>query len=222
MPTSPRMPWSLIVRRGYVAMGFALSFAGLAVAAQPQTQAAVKRVAEHVEGHKAEAKTFETVLVWQGRDVDGDGAPDFANPTGAAPRALDDFGSGAFGARRDGGGRRHEGVDYAATVGQVVRAPISGYVTKIGYAYGDDAGLRFVEITNPAIGYVARAFYIDPTVTVGQAVRLGSQIGRAVSLQSHYPGITDHVHLEVMNPARARIDANRVIVAKLTTREVRG
>lgn len=211
---------SLIVRRAYMAVGFALSFAGLAVAAQPQTKAAVKRVAAKVESQKPAPKVFETVTVWQGLDVDGDGAPDFANPTGAAPRTHDHFGSGAFGARRDGGSRRHEGVDYAAVDGQAVKAPISGYVTKIGYAYGSGDDLKFVEITNPAIGYVARTFYIDPTVKMGEAVRLGMEIGKAVSLQPHYPGITDHVHLEVMNPAKSRIDANRVIVAKLVMREV--
>jgi hypothetical protein len=39
---------------------------------------------------------------------------------------------------------------------------MSGYVTKIGYAYAGDTGLKFVEITNPALGYVARAFYVTP------------------------------------------------------------
>ena len=54
----------------------------------------------------------------------------------------------------------------AAVAEQAVRAPISGFVTKIGFAYAGDSSLRFVEITNPAIGYVARAFYVEPTVKV--------------------------------------------------------
>ncbi|MBX3481225.1 MAG: M23 family metallopeptidase [Caulobacter sp.] len=151
--------------------------------------------------------------VWRGLDIDGDGAADFINPTGQAPRIHDAFGYGAFGASRDGGVRRHEGVDYAARADQTVAAPISGYVTKVGYAYDGDDSLKFVEISNPAIGYVARAFYVDPTVVVGQAVRLGQAIGSAVSLQSHYPGITDHVHLEVMK-AGVRLDAQMLIVAR--------
>lgn len=156
-------------------------------------------------------------LLWVGEDVDGDGEPDFANPTGQAPRTHDHFGSGAFGASRDGGSRTHAGVDYEAEAGQTVRAPISGFVTKIGQAYADDSSFRYVEISNPALGHTARVLYVSPGVKVGDAVRLGSPIGRALSLQSRYPGITDHVHLEITEHARRR-DPGEVIVAKLETR----
>ena len=100
-----------------------------------------------------------------------------------------------------------------ADADQSVAAPISGFVTKIGYAYGGDDSLRFVEITNPAIGYVARAFYVNPSVAVGQTLRLGETIGTVASLQSHYPGITDHVHLEVMK-AGERLNAETLILAR--------
>ena len=152
-------------------------------------------------------------IVWSGLDIDGDGAGDFVNPTGQAPRLHDAFGNGEFGASRDGGVRHHEGVDYSADADQAVAAPISGFVTKIGYAYGGDNSLRFVEISNPALGYVARAFYVDPAVAVGEAVRLGQTIGKVASLQSHYPGITDHVHLEVMKSGE-RLNAETLILAR--------
>jgi len=153
------MGWSALARRLYAPAAFALSFFGLAVAvAQPspvQVQRVAQKAALRLEQLKPRTKPrLETIAVWRGLDIDGDGAPDFVNPTGAAPRDHDNFGSGAYGARRDGGSRAHEGVDYIAIADQVVRAPISGYVTKIGYAYGGDDGLRFVEITNPALGYV--------------------------------------------------------------------
>ena len=154
-------------------------------------------------------------LVWQGVDVDGDGQADFTNPTGRPVRACDDYGCGEFGARRDAGERRHEGVDFDAVAGQSVRAPISGFVSKIGLAYADDELLRFVEVTNPALHYVSRVFYIDPSVVEGQAVHLGQTIGEAHSLQSRYPGITNHVHLEIAREGRSRIDATRLIVARL-------
>lgn len=158
-------------------------------------------------------------LVWQGKDVDGDGAPDFVNPTGKAPRVHDAYGYGAFGASRDGGVRDHEGVDYMASAGQDVVSPISGYVTKIGMAYSDDSELKFVEVTNPAIGYVARVFYVDPKVEVGQAVRLGQSLGAAHSLQARYPGgMTDHVHLELMGPDKARMDATAVLSERYVTK----
>ena len=158
-------------------------------------------------------------LVWEGADIDGDGAPDFANPTGQVPRGHDAYGYGEFGASRDGGSRRHEGVDFIADKGQPVAAPISGYVTKIGSAYADGSDLKFVEITNPAISYVARVFYVNPQVKEGDVVRLGQEIGEAHGLQARYPGgMTDHVHLELMGPNKKRMDATAVLSQRYVTR----
>jgi murein DD-endopeptidase MepM/ murein hydrolase activator NlpD len=153
-------------------------------------------------------------LVWSGADLDKDGQPDFVNPTGRAVRGCDGYGCGGFGSRRDGGGRRHEGVDFDARAGQAVKAPISGFVTKIGEAYVDDGRYRFVEITNPALRYTARVFYVDPSVGEGKAVRLGQPIGRAHSLESRYPGITNHIHLELSRPGGRKIDATRMIFTR--------
>jgi murein DD-endopeptidase MepM/ murein hydrolase activator NlpD len=154
-------------------------------------------------------------LVWEGADVDGDGQADFANPTGHEPRGHDAYGEGEFGASRDGGVRRHEGVDFIAQAGQAVVAPISGYVSKIGFAYAGDNNLRFVEITNPALQYAARVFYIDPSVAVGDAVAVGRVIGSMHTLQAKYPGgMTDHVHLEVIDTKGQRIDATRMMTAR--------
>lgn len=155
------------------------------------------------------------VLVWQGVDLDGDGAPDFANPTGKGVRGHDAYGYGEFGASRDGGSRQHEGVDFMADPGQAVDAPMSGYVTKIGFAYADDSKLKFVEITNPALHYAARVFYVDPEVQVGQTVALGSEIGRHHTLAQKYPGdMTDHVHLEILDKHGRRIDGTQVIAQR--------
>lgn len=150
---------------------------------------------------------------WEGADIDGDGAPDFANPTGRATRGHDAFGDGWFHASRDGGARAHEGVDYDSRAGQAVEAPISGYVSKIGYAYPGDERFKYVEIENPALHVTARVFYVNPEVGVGETVELGHEIGRARSLQARYRGITDHVHLEIERRGR-RIDAQTVILAR--------
>jgi murein DD-endopeptidase MepM/ murein hydrolase activator NlpD len=154
-------------------------------------------------------------LIWQGADVDGDGQPDFANPTGQDLRQTDAYGCGEFGASRDGGSRDHEGVDFKADANQPLVAPISGYVSKIGYAYPGDETLKFVEITNPALHYEARVFYIDPSVQLGEAVAIGHPIGTHHTLERKYPGgMTDHVHLELMDTHGQRFDATRVITAR--------
>jgi murein DD-endopeptidase MepM/ murein hydrolase activator NlpD len=155
------------------------------------------------------------VTVWEGIDLDGDGQADVANPTGHAPRDADAYGEGRFHARRDGGERLHEGVDYIAVAGQAVEAPISGYVSRIGYAYPDDQTLRYVEIDNPALHLSARVFYVDPKVAVGDAVAVGHPIGNAHTLQRRYPGgITDHVHVEIEDGRGRKLDAERLILAR--------
>lgn len=165
------------------------------------------------------APRLQTRTVWVGADLDGDGQPDIANPTGQAPRGVDAYGEGRFHASRDGGAREHEGVDYVATPGQAVDAPISGYVAKVGYAYPDDQTLKFVEIDNPALHLTARVFYVDPSVSVGEAVAIGHPIGEALSLQRRYPGITNHVHTEIAERGR-KVDAETLIVARNETTPV--
>jgi hypothetical protein len=161
---------------------------------------------------------MRTVTVWVGKDLDGDGRPDIADPTGNAPRGEDAYGEGCFHASRDGGGRTHEGVDYVAKAGQAVMSPISGYVTHIGLAYPGDQTLKYVEIENPALKLTARVFYVDPDVAMGDAVEVGRAIGRAHTLQRRYRhGITDHIHLELVDRRGRKLDAEKLIVAKNET-----
>lgn len=203
-----------------LAIGVATASLGMAEAAvhaeKLSALSAVPEVASFTSGPAPKAMTLETRTVWEGADLDGDGQADIANPTGQAPRGADAYGEGRFHASRDGGSRDHEGVDYVATAGQSVVAPISGYVSKIGYAYPDDQTLRFVEIDNPALKLTARVFYVDPSVQVGDAVAVGHPIGEALSLQRRYRGITNHVHLEIAERGR-RVDAQTLIVARAET-----
>jgi peptidoglycan LD-endopeptidase LytH len=195
----------------------AATAAAAAPLSQPATRAAMSTAVEQAVAISlpAEPTAAPIELVWIGEDLDGDGRGDFANPTGREARGHDAYGEGEFGARRDGGSRRHEGVDYVAQPGQPVTAPISGYVTKIGYAYAGDQNLKFVEVTNPALRVAARVFYVNPNVEVGEAVAIGRPIGTARSLQRKYPGgMTNHVHLEIIDRRGVRIDANTVITAE--------
>jgi len=146
-------------------------------------------------------------------DKDGDGVTDYYNPTHGGVRADDIFGSGEFGAIRDAGKRRHEGVDYVAAPGAVVHAPIAGEVSRLGYAYNGQGGYRVVEIVNSATKMKARVFYVSPSVEVGDVVAAGQEIGTAQDLSTRYPGITNHVHVELRDPQQRVIDASEELPA---------
>jgi hypothetical protein len=140
-------------------------------------------------------------------DADGDGIGDYANPTHGLIRGTDAYGSGRFGAVRDGGKRKHHGVDYVVAPGDWVEAPIAGVVTKYGYAYRRNTDLRYIEIRNPETGMRARVLYVDATVADGAAITAGEIIGTAQNLADRYPGgITNHVHVELTDAAGVLLD----------------
>ena len=123
----------------------------------------------------------------------------WVNPTGGNVRGCDPkWGCGDFGARRTGinGTYPHEGADYTAQPGQSVGSVVDGTVSRLGYPYGDSKYYRYVEITSPN-GEVVKHMYVGPGVSVGAKVKAGDVIGTAQSLQPRYPGITDHVHIEI-------------------------
>jgi murein DD-endopeptidase MepM/ murein hydrolase activator NlpD len=146
-------------------------------------------------------------LIWT-IDVDADGLADFSNPTHGAVRGVDAFGSGRFGALRDAGKRRHLGVDYVAAPGASVLAPLSGKVTQIGFAYDGAEGLRYIEIANPQTNFSVRVLYVAPSVAEGDMVSAGEAIGVAQDLAVRYPGITNHVHVELRDAVRRLVDAS--------------
>jgi murein DD-endopeptidase MepM/ murein hydrolase activator NlpD len=140
-------------------------------------------------------------------DLDGDGRFDLARPVEHAVRGVDAYGSGAFGASRDGGRRAHHGVDFIAAPGEPIRAPIAGVVTRVGAAYAGQDALQYVEIANTATRYTARVLYIGPAVQLGWTVAAGDVIGRAQDLGLRYPaGMTNHVHVELTGGQGGRLD----------------
>jgi hypothetical protein len=140
-------------------------------------------------------------------DANGDGVGDYANPTHNLIRGEDAYGSGQFGAARDGGKRKHHGVDYIATAGDWVEAPIAGVVTKYGFAYRKDSDLRYIEIKNAETGMTAKVLYVDATVADGATVAAGEILGTAQDLAERYPaGITNHVHVELINGQGVLLD----------------
>ncbi len=176
-------------------------------------------------GSRAEAVTAPPLSIPQalaappgdtpgGVDLDEDGRTDLAWPLTLGQRGEDAYGSGAFGASRDGGRRRHNGLDLVAPVGAPIRAPLSGIVTRVGQAYAGDAELQFVEITSPTTRYSARVFYVGPSHAPGAQVTAGEIIGQAQDLGRRYAsGMTNHVHVEFADRRGAVLDPLAVLPA---------
>lgn len=116
----------------------------------------------------------------------------------APERGTDKWGRGDYMAPR--GFRKHKGVDFACYPGSEIISLTVGHVSKLGYPYApsDDkkGDLRYVEVTDRQ-GRMARYFYVDPRVVMGQPIKQGDVLGVSQTLQNIYPGITDHVHFEV-------------------------
>ena len=124
-------------------------------------------------------------------------------------RKCDPKGCGHYGAPR--GGRIHRGVDLACEDKTPVGSPVRGRVSKVGWPYVGNFDIRYVQITCETYRY--RVFYVSPTVAVGDMVELGDIIGASQSLKHLYPGITDHVHLEVKDQEHNFIDPTPLILA---------
>jgi len=109
-------------------------------------------------------------------------------------RKCDKFGCGNFGASRAMGTRKHRGMDVLSYPGQPVFAPFAGKVRIFNVSEGDNS-LTGIEISGRA-GKV-KIMYVNPIVGATAQVNAGEQIAVAQSLQTKYPGIADHIHIEV-------------------------
>lgn len=111
-------------------------------------------------------------------------------------RGSDAWGSGAFGASRDNGKRKHKGVDFLCAPETKILSPVKGKVIKLGYPYEDNLAYRYIRIKTPD-NYSVDLFYVDPWVNLGDEVVVGQVVGVSQSLQDRYKGIPDHVHLQI-------------------------
>ncbi|XP_062234463.1 leukocyte cell-derived chemotaxin-2-like isoform X1 [Platichthys flesus] len=110
-------------------------------------------------------------------------------------RTSDSWGQGHYGARR--GTRVHAGLDIVCSDGAAVYAPcdvtLGGRLTV--YTDASKAAINS-GINLRAEGLCFKLFYVNPDRTSG-SVRKGERIGTMMPMQSVYPGITSHVHVQL-------------------------
>ncbi|KAM9783387.1 leukocyte cell derived chemotaxin 2, tandem duplicate 1 [Syngnathus typhle] len=113
------------------------------------------------------------------------------------PRLSDPLGAGHYGAPR--GSRTHQGLDIICNDGSEIYAPFDLTITRGLVVYNDptkaaiDRGLVI-----SGEGLCVKLFYVEPDRTSG-SVSKGQRLGVMMPMQSVYPGITSHVHVELCN-----------------------
>jgi murein DD-endopeptidase MepM/ murein hydrolase activator NlpD len=118
------------------------------------------------------------------------------------------YGSG-WGAPRDGGGRRHQGIDLAAPAGTRLVAVEDGRIgARIGHD-GGRAGLR-VWVQGASGTHYFYAHLDRITVRAGQWIRRGDQVG-AVGTTGNAAGGPPHLHFQVHPGGGAPVNADQLV-----------
>ncbi|XP_050984189.1 leukocyte cell-derived chemotaxin-2 [Labeo rohita] len=110
-------------------------------------------------------------------------------------RECDKKGCGAYGAPRNNGKGKHEGLDIVCADGATVFAPfdvkLNGKAVpyRVNNAINDGVNLS-------GGGLCFKLFYVKPIKYSG-TLKKGQKIGTLLPMQKVYPGITSHVHVQM-------------------------
>lgn len=117
--------------------------------------------------------------------------------TSGGSRGEDRFGSGQFGASRDHARRTHQGLDLVARAGEIIYSPMDGNIIREAIPYASDPSYRGLVIQGTDLwdGYEVKVFYMNGFLSGPVIAR--QPIGRAQDLSRRYPGISNHIHVEV-------------------------
>ncbi|XP_003961191.1 leukocyte cell-derived chemotaxin-2 [Takifugu rubripes] len=116
------------------------------------------------------------------------------NPTNQR-RTSDRWGQGQYGARR--GDRTHKGLDIVCSDGAVVYAPFDVTLNGRVIVYTDPAKKAINDGINlRGENLCFKLFYVRPDKVSG-TLRKGERIGVLLPMQTVYPGITSHVHVQM-------------------------
>lgn len=139
--------------------------------------------------------------------------PDWISPVGLLVRGPDKWASdgGAWHAKRsrDGRPRFHEGIDLVCAPGTPVVAPVPCKFVRYVDPYPDSKdGTLFGGLLRTADGWECKILYCMPHmgITPGTMLKRGEPWATSQTLQHLYPGIKDHIHVEIWSPAGQRVD----------------
>ncbi|KAK7137928.1 hypothetical protein R3I94_013540 [Phoxinus phoxinus] len=103
------------------------------------------------------------------------------------------YGCGHYGASR--GKQKHLGLDILCADGAIVYAPFDVKLNGISRPYSKNNAINN-GINLSGQGLCFKMFYVKPDRYTG-TLKKGQRIGRMLSMQSVYPGIPSHVHVQM-------------------------
>nr|CAR94535.1 leukocyte cell-derived chemotaxin 2 [Plecoglossus altivelis] len=110
-------------------------------------------------------------------------------------RTSDKWGQGSYGASR--GDRDHLGLDVVCQDGAVVYAPFDVKLNGKVVVYTDPKKAAINNGINlSGEGLCFKLFYVKPDKYSGE-VKKGDRLGTMLPMQSVYPGITSHIHVQM-------------------------
>ncbi|XP_077415373.1 leukocyte cell-derived chemotaxin-2-like [Vanacampus margaritifer] len=110
-------------------------------------------------------------------------------------RTSDTWGQGHYGAPR--GSRTHKGLDIVCDDNSSVYAPFDVTINRKVIVYTDPSKAAINNgIEMEGEGLCFKLFYVNPDKTSG-TVSKGQRLGVMMPMQSVYPGITSHVHVQM-------------------------
>lgn len=131
-------------------------------------------------------------------------------------RNTDSWGSGVYGASRDGGNRAHMGTDFISVPGDEVVAPFPGFIRRLGLAYaGSSMGSLHIEGDGIFEGWWGKLLYVGANkALLGRHVEAGDVIGTAQDVAAYWAAqkpehvglMTNHVHLEIIVTSPRNVD----------------
>ena len=123
-------------------------------------------------------------------------------------RQIDDFGSGGFGAPRDGGVRSHNGLDFRGSPGSEIQFPFDATISPdTGLAYEDSiTPFRSIHLLGVGAfdGLKAKLLYVEPLVADGMTGKAGALLGTLQNIAGYYQcphaprkRMQNHTHFEL-------------------------